>query len=252
MKDVEFLESEIDFWILSILEKSAQKISKAKSNSEKIQIISDQLTGLEISNKYVEETLQEFPNPITIEFARILRKKSKPIIVAANKCDIDSAHDNIQKMKNEIKNLIPTSAEAEIALKKAAEKSIIKYSGENFQINNADEKQKQALEIINKRVIEKYGSTGIQKCLNEAVFSELNCIAVYPVANSNKFSDKDGNILPDVFLVQKGTTVKELAFKIHTSIGEKFVAGIDSRTKKKLGADYELKNNDVVEIAFAK
>lgn len=109
-----------------------------------------------------------------------------------------------------------------------------------------------ALETIKKEVIEKYGSTGIQDCLNKAVFELLNYIAVYPVADANKLTDKDGNVLPDVFLVPKGTTMKEFAFHVHTELGEKFICGIDARTKRRLAADYQLKNNDIVEIAFAK
>ncbi|HDD71624.1 MAG TPA: TGS domain-containing protein, partial [Candidatus Aenigmarchaeota archaeon] len=70
--------------------------------------------------------------------------------------------------------------------------------------------------------------------------------------DSNKLCDKEGNVLPDVFLVPKGTTLKEFAFKIHTEIGEKFICGIDARTKKRLSADYVLKDRDVIEIAFRK
>jgi ribosome-binding ATPase YchF (GTP1/OBG family) len=149
---------------------------------------------------------------------------------------------------------VPTSAESEITLRKAAEKGMVKYvpGGDLEPGNNLDDRQKHALEIIRKKVLDRYGSTGIQKCLNESVFSTLGCIAVYPVANMNKMSDKEGNVLPDVHLVPRGTTVRELAFRIHTSIGEKFIAGVDARTKKRLAADYELKNNDVVEIMFAK
>lgn len=252
LKDIEFLEKEIDFWILSIVEKASAKLSKAKTNSEKIQILTDQFTGLEISSRNVEETLNKIPNPISIEFAAELRRKSKPIIIAANKCDVQSSEPNIQNLKSKMGNAIPTSAEAEIALKKADEKGIIGYSENNFEVKSADDKQRQALDLIKRKVIDKYGSTGVQECLNKAVFSALNCVSVYPVANSGKLSDKDGNVLPDVFLVPKGTTIRELAFKIHTSIGEKFIAGIDSRTKRKLAADYVLKDRDVVEIAFAK
>jgi ribosome-binding ATPase YchF (GTP1/OBG family) len=82
------------------------------------------------------------------------------------------------------------------------------------------------------------------------VFDILDYVVVYPVADINKLSDKKGNVLPDAFLVKKGTTLKEFAFIIHTDIGEKFIGGIDAKSKKKLGADYELKNNDVVEILF--
>lgn len=251
MKDIEFLEKEIDFWISSIIQKAAPKISKSKSKSETVQILADQLTGLEIKLGQIENVLEKISNPLSIEFATALRKVSKPILVAANKCDLESSREHIEHMKKII-DLIPVSAEAEIALKKASEKNLIEYSGNNFAIKNVDERQKHALEIIKKKVFDVYGSTGVQDCINKAVFSMLNCVAVYPVANSSKMSDKDGNVLPDVFLVPKGTTVRELAFKIHTSIGEKFIAGIDSRSRRKLAADYELKNNDIVEIAFAK
>jgi ribosome-binding ATPase YchF (GTP1/OBG family) len=253
MRDVEFLEREIDWWIHSILEKAAPKISKLKSDSEILQVLSDQLSGLGISRIEIEETLQKIENPLSIEFATALRAKSKPIIVAANKCDIDSAKENSRKLAEAI-GAIPTSAEAEIVLKKAAEKGMIKYlPGSDFEIiGGLDEKQRHALDIIRQKVITPYGSTGIQKCLDKAIFQTLGCIAVYPVTNSNKMSDKEGRVLPDVHLVPKGTTVRELAFRIHTSIGEKFIAGIDARTKKKLSADYVLQDKDVVEIMFSK
>lgn len=253
MRDVEFLEREIDWWMHSILEKSGPKLSRAKTSEEIVQILSDQLSGLEISKPEIEAALLEHENPTSTEFATALRIKSKPIIIAANKCDMESARENSKKLKEEV-SAIPSSAEAEIVLKKAAEKGMIKYlPGGGFEIvGSLDDRQKHALEIIRQKVIDVYGSTGVQDCMNRAVFGTMGCIAVYPVANVNKMSDKEGNVLPDVHLVPKGTTVRELAFKIHTSLGEKFIAGVDAKTKKRLAADYELRNNDVVEIMFAK
>ena len=253
MRDVEFLEREIDYWIYSILEKCDASLARAKSNSEIIGILADQLSGLSITSKEVEESLKDFNNPISTDFATALREKSKPIIIAANKSDLEDAEPHVKLLKESL-TAIPTSSEAEITLKKAAEGKMIDYMpGESFEISgDLNEKQKHALQIIKDKVIDKFGSTGVQECLNKTVFESLNCIAVYPVANPNKFSDKDGNVLPDVHLVPKGTTVKELAFKIHTSIGEKFIAGIDAKTRKKLAADYEVQHDDVIEIAFAK
>jgi len=92
----------------------------------------------------------------------------------------------------------------------------------------------------------------VQDCLNKAVFDVLGYIVVYPVADVGKLADKKGNVLPDAYLVRKGTTMKEFAFMIHSDIGEKFIGGLDAKKKIKLGADYELKNNDVVEILFQK
>ncbi|WP_456420251.1 TGS domain-containing protein, partial [Methanocaldococcus infernus] len=73
-------------------------------------------------------------------------------------------------------------------------------------------------------------------------------IVVYPVEDENKFSDKEGNVLPDAFLMRKGDTARDLAYKIHTDLGERFLYAIDARKKIRLGADYELKHNDIIKI----
>jgi ribosome-binding ATPase YchF (GTP1/OBG family) len=84
------------------------------------------------------------------------------------------------------------------------------------------------------------------------VFDFLNYIVVYPVANITKMCDKRGNVLPDAFLVKKGTTLKEFAAKIHSEMADKFIGGIEHETKKKIGAEYELKDGDIVEIIFGR
>ncbi len=150
--------------------------------------------------------------------------------------------------------IIPCSAESEIALRKAGKSNLIEYvlGSDDFKITgDMNEKQKQALEFIKKTVLDKYNSTGIQDCLNKAVFEFLNYIAVYPVENENKFTDKSGNVLPDVHLLPKGSTSLDLAFKIHEDIGKNFIGAIDARTKKRIGAGYELKNGDIIKIQSA-
>ena len=59
---------------------------------------------------------------------------------------------------------------------------------------------------------------------------------------------KDNKVLPDVHLMPEESTSLDLAFKIHTDIGNKFNSAIDARTKKRLSKDYVLKNKDVVKI----
>jgi hypothetical protein len=255
-KDIEFLEKEFDLWFVGIIKKAMTKFQrKLTGHSELVNTLMEQLSGLEVEKKQIEETLNQTHVSDVDNFARVLRKISKPIIIAANKIDLKPAQENYERLKEKHKILVPTSADSEIALKKAAEKGLIKYAeGNGFEITSESlvDAQKNALNTIKKEVVEKYGSTGVQSCLNKAVFEILNYIAVYPVADSKKLTDKDGNVLPDVFLVPKGTTVKEFAFRIHTDLGEKFICGIDARSKRRLAADYELKNNDVVEIAFAR
>ena len=150
------------------------------------------------------------------------------------------------------KHVFPCSAEIELALKEATKAGLIKYeegSGSFEMVGDLNEKQKQALGFIKENVLEKYGSTGVQDCLNKAVFELLNMIVVYPVASINKLADKKGNVLPDAFLVKEGTTLKDFAAKVHSTMAEKFIGGV-GLDKKRLGADHVLKNGDVVEILF--
>lgn len=257
--EIKFLEREIDLWFASIISRALEKI-KGKLNtisrSELVNTLFDQLTGLEICRAHIENLLEKIPITEVERFASELRKISKPIIFAANKIDLKEAQENFEKLKTKYQNIVPTSADSEIALKKAGEKGLIDYMPENgFSIPDSaklGEAQLNALEIIKSNVIDRYGSTGVQTCLNKAVFEFLDYIVVYPVADVNKLSDKDGNVLPDVFLIPKGTTMKEFAFKVHTSMGEKFICGTDARTKMRLSADHELKNKDVVSISFGR
>ncbi len=255
--EIKFLEEEIDLWFADVIKRAVEKFRSkllTLSRIDLINILVQQLSGLEISRQHIEQALEKTSVTDVESFAKIVRKFSKPILIAVNKIDLRESQGNFEMLKEKYQNIIPTSAEAEIALKKASEKGLIDYlSGDGFEIKQEMEAlQKKALEFIKTEVIDKYGSTGVQTCLNKAVFELLNYIAVYPVADSNKLTDKDGNVLPDVYLIPSNTTTKELAFKIHTSIGEKFICGIDARTKRRLAADYKLENNDVVEIAFAK
>ena len=65
-------------------------------------------------------------------------------------------------------------------------------------------------------------------------------------------SDKKGNVLPDAHLMPKGSSAKDLAYSIHTDLGDSFIYALDVRSKQRLGADYKLKNNDVIQIVSAK
>ena len=249
-KDIEFLEDEINKWFASIISKAIQKIGRLGSTSELVEVLTQQLSGLQVTRKHVQETLNKVSITDVENFSKKLREISKPLIIAANKIDLKSSQENFERLKGKYKNIIPTSAEAEIALKKAASKGLIEYSGfDGFKITGpVDEKQKKALEFIQEQVINKYGSTGVLECLNKAVFDVLGHIVVYPVEDENKLSDKSGNVLPDAFLMPPGSTALDLAFKVHTEIGQNFICAIDGRTKKRLGKEYLLKNGDVIKI----
>ncbi|MCS7138844.1 MAG: TGS domain-containing protein, partial [Crenarchaeota archaeon] len=101
------------------------------------------------------------------------------------------------------------------------------------------------------KVLKPWGSTGVQELLNRAYFGVLDMITVYPVEDANKLTDKKGNVLPDVYLVQKGMNIREFAGLIHTELMETFLYAIDVKSKKRLGEDYILKDDDVVSIVAA-
>jgi hypothetical protein len=256
--DIEFLEKEIDLWFAGVIKRAIEKFARlsTSSQSDLIQTLSENLSGLGINKEHIRLALDKSSIGDVENFATVIRKVSKPIVIAANKIDMKSSQENYEKLKERYKDLlmIPTSADFEIALKKASEKGLVEYlPGDDFKIFDAsklDEKQKNALETIKNEVIKKYGSTGVQDCLNRAIFGVLDYIVVYPVANVEKLTDTSNNVLPDTYLVKKGTTCIELAEIVHSDLADKFVCGIDARTKKRLGRDYELKNNDVIKISF--
>jgi ribosome-binding ATPase YchF (GTP1/OBG family) len=248
-EDVKFLENEIELWFASVIKRNLTKIR----DKEKASTI---LSGLGIKPEHIETVL----NKVGLEpeaLAKELRRLSKPILIAANKIDLPSSEDNMEKMRSDFPNstIVPCSAEAEITLRTASKAGFIDYvpgSGSFEAKKELTESQKKGLELIKKLVLEKHGSTGVQECLNKAVFEFLNYIAVYPVENESKLSDKKGNVLPDVFLMPKGSTALDLAYKVHTDIGDKFIGAIDARTKKRVSADYELKNGDILSIQSRK
>ncbi len=253
IREIEFLESEINSWFEYVIRRNLEKLKLPTGKSDLINLSHEKLSGLEVTKEQISQALDRSSLNDIEKFSRILRELSKPIIIAANKIDLPTAQENLEKLKQDYKLVIPTSAESEIALKKAHEKKLVYYHGNDFHIiGDLDEGKRKALEFVKREVLDKFGSTGVQECLNKAVFEVLNYIAVYPVADARKLTDKDRNVLPDVFLVPKGTTMKEFAFKVHTQLGEKFITGVDARTKMRLSAEHELKNRDVVSIIFGR
>ncbi|MEF8832714.1 MAG: redox-regulated ATPase YchF [Candidatus Thermoplasmatota archaeon] len=260
-EDLEFLEEEIDHWLKGILDKNWDKVSRkievTGSNVEKV--IYDQLSGLGVSEGEVANAFREldFPeNPTSWDseelfvLAQKIRKKSKPMIIAANKADISSDRQ-LAELKDLDYPVIPTSAEYELALRNAAQDDIVDYipGDDDFEILRDDisEEQKKALEQI-REFIKKNEGLGVQKTLEKAVYDVLDMIVVYPVENENDYTDKEGRVLPDSYLLRRGSTAEDLAFTVHTDIGEGFIRAIDARTDRVIGRDHELEDGDIIKI----
>ena len=185
-------------------------------------------------------------------FTKTLRHLTKPMLIAANKIDKPSARENLEKLKKEFPEIliIPCSADAELSLRQAANVGLIDYvqGASSFTINEdkISEKQKTALESIQKNVLDIYGSTGIQEVLDKGVLDLLDYIAIFPAGS--KLADSKGNILPDCFLLPKDSTALDFAYHLHTDIGDKFIKAIDVRTKQPVGKNHPLKHRDGIEI----
>ena len=55
-------------------------------------------------------------------------------------------------------------------------------------------------------------------------------------------------MLPDAYLMKRGSTPRDLAYQVHTEIGEGFLYAIDARTKMRIKDSQELKNGDIIKI----
>lgn len=256
--DIQFLYKEMTMWFHGILEKHWPKLLRqAQTSGFSIeQAIADTLAGLGVKLDNVHIAEQELginlhratPADLILFCDRLLRM-SKPILIVANKIDQTPA-DIVKKMANY--NPIYASAAAELALRNAAATHLIRYfpGDSTFTIvkpeamNNA---QKAGLNKI-ERVMQEFGGTGVQQAINKVILEILNMIIVYPVEDEHKFSDKQGNILPDAFIMKRGSTPHDLAFKVHTDIGEGFLYAIDARTRMRIKESYNLKNGDIIKI----
>ena len=269
LEDVHFLEKELTMWLANILKRDWMKMARtAEAESKDISVmLEERLSGLSIKKNHILEALRKtglnadkptsWSEDEFLNFIDNLRRISKPMLIVANKIDIPTAEENLERLKEAGYIVVPCCAEAELALRRAAEKKLIEYTpGDcSFKIlkrEQLSESQLNALEKIREKILLKYGSTGVQDAINRAVFDVLGMITVYPVEDMNKFTDHKGNVLPDALLVPKGTTVRELAYMIHTELGETFIYALDARTKQRLSEEHKLEDKSVIKIVSAK
>ncbi len=265
-KDVEFLEIELDLWYLGILKKGWQKFARTVvQEKQQIQIeLAKQLSGLKVTEEMVEDAVnarqlnkekpQFWTDEELLRLAIGLRKKTKPMIIAANKIDLPGAAENLVKLKKKFPDRLfaGCSAESELALREAAKNGLIEYlPGEKefkvLQEGKLNPPQKKALQFIQKNILDTFGSTGVQEVLDKAVFELLKYVAIFP-GGVSKLEDSEGRCLPDCFLMPPQTTALDFAYKLHTDLGKKFIRAIDVKTKKPVGKEYQLTHRQVIEI----
>jgi ribosome-binding ATPase YchF (GTP1/OBG family) len=268
--DIGDIEEELVMWYLKLLEGNRDKISRAINSGIGMQsAIADVFRGIGVNEEHVKMALEEnklenhkFDELGTQEskdFSWSLRDISKPTLIVANKVDLPSATDNFKRIREEYNDMIivPSSADAELTLRRAANRGLIRYfpGDERFEIKDQSiltDKQKWALNFIRKDILDEYMRTGIQFAINVAVFKLLRMNTVYPVAEASKLSDKSGNVLPDVYLMKSGSTVKDLAKEIHSELAKGLLYAIDIRDGLRLPINYEIKDRDILSIISAR
>jgi len=264
--DIGDIEEELVMWYVKLLEGNRDKISRAiNSGIDIISAITDVFRGIGVKEEHVKLSLRENnledhnfdelgPQEVK-DFSWSLRDLSKPTLIVANKVDLPSATDNFKRLREEYKDIIivPASADAELTLRRAANRGLIHYfpGDERFEIKDQSvltDKQRWALNFIRKDILDEYMRTGVQFAINVAVFKLLRMNAVYPVAEASKLSDRSGNILPDVYLMKSGSTVEDLAKEVHSDLAKGLLYAIDIRDGLRLPTTYKIKDRDILSI----
>lgn len=256
--------AEIDEWLYSIISKDWDRLARQieSSAADPALSIAQRLSGLGVTKAHVQKAIEASglserklsswrPDDLR-RFTKSLREASKPIVVVANKSDI-APEGNLERLRDGLKGypVIRASALYELVLRKSASKGIIDYlpGDSDFSIKR-DPPSPELRKMLDKirDYLNTWKSTGVQEAINEAVLGRLNMIAVYPVEDHNKYSDGEGKVLPDVLLVPKGSTARDVAFRIHTDLGATFLYAINAKTKQRVGESYEVRDNDIIKI----
>ncbi len=260
VEDVDFVEEEMDLWLAGIVDRNWESVER-KSRSPDFDIdeaLAEMLTGLGATEADVAACLRDLEYPTDPRawtddhretLAREVRARTKPIILVANKADVAPA-ENIERLRETGSVVIPATADGELALRKGAEAGIVEYDpgDEDFAVvGDVTDAQRTGLEQI-RTVMEQFDGTGVQTALDTAAYDVLDMLTSYPVQNETRWTDGTGETLPDAFLLERGSTPRDLAYAVHSDIGEGYLHAVDARSKRRIAEDYELEEGDVVKI----
>jgi len=261
------VELELVLWYTKLFTQNLPKISKlSKTPGYGIpNAVEEVMQGIGVRKEHVvlamnetglsEKAFDSWNEKEIQSFCWSLREYSKPTLLIANKMDLPYAAENFQKLREKFKGLIvvPTSGEAELTLRRAEAKALIKYvpGEERFEIlkpQDLNDAQKSALAYIRRKVFGEYLRTGVQFALNITVFKLLKMNSIYPVADAEKLTDKHGRVLPDIYLMPTGSSVEDLARTIHSDLAKGLVYAVDVRTGLHLPTNYVVRDRDVLSI----
>jgi len=263
-EDIDFLEDELDVWYLEVLEKGIERYESGyDGEDDEIEVeLAEQMSAFRTNKDEIKREILSLGldlDPATWDeidreaLARAIRKATKPMVIAANKMDTPEAREHYEAITSdpdyEHLTVVPVSAHAEKALKKADEQGAVEYrpgDGEFDIVGDVSGDQREGLEAIADFVAE-YDGTGVQRALETALLDELGMVPVFP-GGANGLGNERGEVLPDCFLLPEGSTAEDFAYHIHSDLGEGFLHGIDCRSNRQVGANTELDARDVIDV----
>jgi ribosome-binding ATPase YchF (GTP1/OBG family) len=260
LDDIDFIETEMDRWLQGIVEENWETVER-KSRSPEFDIdeaLAEMLTGFGATEADVAACLRAIEyseDPLAwtdqhrLTLAEEVRERTKPILVAANKIDV-APEAHVETLLDLDRPVVPTTAEGELALRRAAENDLVTYDpgDTDFEIDGTvSEDQETALDGL-RETSERWNGTGVQQALNTAVYELLERITVYPVEDASKWTDGTGTMLPDAFLLPNVSTPPDLAYAVHSDIGDGYLHAIDARSEREIGEETTLEEGDVIKI----
>jgi ribosome-binding ATPase YchF (GTP1/OBG family) len=260
LEDLAFVERELDLWLADIVSRNWESLERGSRapDFDFDAALTELLVDFGATRGEVAATLRNVEYPADPKawdeadkeaLASELRARTLPIVVIANKADV-AIEENLVALREAAERVVPATAEGELALRRAADSGVLAYDpGDgDFEISGElTAEQERGLERV-REVMAEWGGTGVQEAMNIAVYDLLDDITVYPVENETRWSDGSGTVLPDAHLLPRGSTPKDLAYAVHSDIGDGYVHAVDARSGRRIADSYELKEGDVIKI----
>jgi ribosome-binding ATPase YchF (GTP1/OBG family) len=268
-EEVEWLEAELVAWIHEIVDRDFDKHARSAETegAKPEEMLQKRLAGLAIPMAAITAALRaaDVDRVHQSHWSRTQREAlslnllriAKPRVVAANKCDhSERAAMDVLAEKVAPVPVVPTCAESELVLRRAARAGLVEYvpGSSSFRVT-APEKLSPPQKVVLERIagiVAAWGGTGVQQSLESLVLERLQRVVVFPVEDDGKWTDTKGRVLPDAILVPAEATVRDVAYRVHTDLGENFIRAIDGRTHRALGATTVVTPGAVLRIVARK
>jgi GTP-binding conserved hypothetical protein TIGR00650 len=259
LEEVRFIEEELEAWMAQIIADNWTSVRRgARAPGFDLDAaLAEVLSGLGITDHVITAVLREAEYPAQVDawgdgeftmLAQAVRQRAKPIVICANKVDL-APSANIADLQTET-DAVLTAAIAERTLRRGVEAGVVEYrpGDDEFQITGeVDAQQRAGLDAI-ADLLAQHGSTGVQETIDRAVYGRLELITAYPVQNETRWTDASGQMLPDALLLPAGSTPRDLAYAVHSDIGEGYLYAIDARSQRRIGEATALEEGAVIKI----